>query len=138
MQVEHGSALGEHGACRRHHDRLGQALADSPATLDALAAWTGLTRRAARISADAMVALGLLEVRDGTYRNGKAAARFLAGPGSKTVEKFLTAMIPSFRRSLTRCVSPAAWSQVREAERPHLRPLLAPPLAPFRHCRHCR
>lgn len=56
-----------------------EALADSPATLDGLAARTGLTRRAARISADAMVALALLE-RDGDqYRNGPAAARFLAG-----------------------------------------------------------
>jgi SAM-dependent methyltransferase len=56
-----------------------EALADAPATLDALAARTGLTRRAARISADAMVALGLLE-RDGDlYRNGPAAAHYLAG-----------------------------------------------------------
>lgn len=58
---------------------LFEALADSPAPLDALAARTGLTRRAARISADAMVALNLLE-RDGdTYRNGAAAAHYLAG-----------------------------------------------------------
>lgn len=56
-----------------------EALADSPATLEALAARTGLTARAARISADAMVALGLLE-RDGDhYRNGPAAAHYLAG-----------------------------------------------------------
>jgi SAM-dependent methyltransferase len=56
-----------------------ETLADSPATLDALAARTGLTRRAARISADAMVALGLLE-RDGEhYRNGPAAAHYLTG-----------------------------------------------------------
>ena len=56
-----------------------EALADSPATLDALAARTGLTRRAARISADAMVALGLLERRGDIYENGPAAAHFLAG-----------------------------------------------------------
>jgi SAM-dependent methyltransferase len=68
---------------------LFEALADSPATLDALAARTGLTRRAARISADAMVALGLLEVEDGTYRNGKAAACFLAGPGPDDLRPFL-------------------------------------------------
>lgn len=56
-----------------------EALADSSATLDALAARTGLTPRAARISADAMVALGMLE-RDGAqYRNAPAAAHFLAG-----------------------------------------------------------
>src|SRR5690349_20627774 len=58
---------------------LFEALADSPATLEALAARTGLTPRAARISADAMVALGLLD-RDGDrYRNSPAAAAFLAG-----------------------------------------------------------
>jgi hypothetical protein len=68
---------------------LFQALADSPATPEALAARTGLTRRAARISADAMVALGLLEVQDGTYRNGKAAARFLSGPGPQDLRPFL-------------------------------------------------
>jgi SAM-dependent methyltransferase len=56
-----------------------EALADSPANLDALAARIGLTRRAARISADAMVALGLLERDAERYRNGPAAARFLAG-----------------------------------------------------------
>jgi hypothetical protein len=58
---------------------LFEALADTPATLDALAARVGLTRRAARISADAMAALGLLD-RDGDlYRNTPAAATFLTG-----------------------------------------------------------
>lgn len=58
---------------------LFDALADAPATLDALAARVGLTRRAARISADAMVALGLLE-RDGDhYRNSAASTAFLTG-----------------------------------------------------------
>lgn len=58
---------------------LFEALADAPATLDALAARTGLTHRAARISADAMVALGMLE-RDGDlYRNSLAAFQYLAG-----------------------------------------------------------
>src|SRR6185312_10801629 len=56
-----------------------EALADSTATIDALANRTGLTRRAARISADAMVALGLLERNGGTYRNSDTAATFLAG-----------------------------------------------------------
>ncbi len=56
-----------------------ETLADAPAPLDALAARTGLTRRAARISADAMVALGLLQ-RDGdTYRNSPVADRYLTG-----------------------------------------------------------
>jgi SAM-dependent methyltransferase len=68
---------------------LFEALADSPAGLDALAARTGLTRRAARISADAMVALGLLEADDGTYRNSPVAAAFLAGPGPADLRPFL-------------------------------------------------
>ena len=64
-------------------------LADSPATIDALAARTGLSRRAARISADAMVALGLLE-RDGdTYSNGDAAAAFLTGRTPADLRPFL-------------------------------------------------
>ncbi len=58
---------------------LFEALADAPATLEALACRTGLTPRAARISADAMVALGLLERRGDTYNNAPAAGRFLAG-----------------------------------------------------------
>ncbi len=58
---------------------LFEALADSPATLDALASRCGLTPRATRISADAMVALGLLE-RDGdAYRNSPVSATFLGG-----------------------------------------------------------
>jgi len=68
---------------------LFEALADSPASLDALAARTGLTRRAARISADAMVALGLLEAGGGIYRNSPAAAAFLAGPGPGDLRPFL-------------------------------------------------
>lgn len=60
---------------------LFEALAGSAATIDALASRTGLTRRAARISADAMVALGLIE-RDGdVYRNSATAAAFLSGDG---------------------------------------------------------
>ena len=79
-----------------------EALADSPAGLDALAARTGLTRRAARISADAMVALGLLEASDGIYRNSRVAAAFLAGPGPGDLRPFLrfwdTISYPAFTR----------------------------------------
>lgn len=58
-----------------------EALADSPATINGLAARTGLTRRAARISADAMVALGLL-VREGDfYRNTELSTVYLSGRG---------------------------------------------------------
>lgn len=69
---------------------LFEALGDGPADLDALAARTWLTRRAVRISADAMVALGLLE-RDGdAYRNGAAAAAFLSGRTPGDLRPFLT------------------------------------------------
>jgi SAM-dependent methyltransferase len=68
---------------------LFEALAESPATLDALAARTGLTPRAARISADAMVALGFLERHGDTYRNGPTAAAFLAGRTPGDLRPFL-------------------------------------------------
>ena len=68
---------------------LFEALADSPATLDALAARTGLTPRAARISADAMVALGLLERHGDLYSNSEVAATFLAGAPGPDLRPFL-------------------------------------------------
>ena len=58
---------------------LFEALGEGPADLAGLAARTGLTPRTARISADAMVALGLLERHADRYANTPAAAAFLAG-----------------------------------------------------------
>jgi SAM-dependent methyltransferase len=75
-----------------HELGLFEALAEGPAGLDALAARTGLTPRATRISADAMVALGLLE-RDGVagpYRNGAVAGAFLSGQGPADLRPLLT------------------------------------------------
>jgi len=83
-----------------------EALADDPATIEALAARTGLTTRAARISADAMVALGLLE-RDGDiYRNTDVAATFLAGTGPADLRPFLR---------LWDKISYPSWCQLAEA-----------------------
>ena len=48
---------------------LFEALGEGPVDLDGLAARTGLTRRTARISADAMVAIGLLERHGDRYAN---------------------------------------------------------------------
>jgi len=56
-----------------------EALGEGPVDLDGLAARTGLTRRTARIAADAMVAIGLMEVRGGRYANTPVAAMFLSG-----------------------------------------------------------
>ena len=58
-----------------------EKLASAPATLDELAAKSGIPRCTPRISADAMVSLGLLEREGDRYRNSAAAAAFLAGSG---------------------------------------------------------
>ena len=54
-------------------------LAGAPATLDELAAKSGIPHRTLRISTDAMVSLGLLECKEGRYRNSATAAAFLGG-----------------------------------------------------------
>jgi SAM-dependent methyltransferase len=58
---------------------LFEALGEGPVDLAGLAARTGLTPRTARISADAMVALGLLERHGDRYANTPVAAMFLSG-----------------------------------------------------------
>src|SRR3954471_2546061 len=58
---------------------LFEALGEGPVDLAGLAARTGLTARTARISADAMVALGLLERQGHCYANTPVAATFLSG-----------------------------------------------------------
>lgn len=68
---------------------LFEALADAPADLDALAARTGLTRRAARISADAMVALGILRREGDSYLNTPASALYLTGRTPADLRPFL-------------------------------------------------
>ncbi|MEY9873485.1 putative O-methyltransferase YrrM [Streptacidiphilus sp. MAP12-33] len=68
---------------------LFSALADGPADLATLAGRTGLTPRAARISADAMVALGLLEREGDAYRNSPAAQFYLAGVTPADLRPFL-------------------------------------------------
>ncbi|MFD2092622.1 methyltransferase [Blastococcus deserti] len=72
-------------------DELGlfEALAEGPATLDALAARTGLSPRAARISADAMVALGLLVRVGDRYGNSPTADTFLTGRTPADLRPFL-------------------------------------------------
>src|SRR5215469_1021033 len=54
-------------------------LADGPATLDELAAKTEIPHRTLRISADAMVSLGLLQREGDRYCNSAAAETFLGG-----------------------------------------------------------
>ncbi|CRK56654.1 polyketide synthesis 8-O-methyltransferase [Alloactinosynnema sp. L-07] len=56
-----------------------EALGEGPTDLDGLAARTGLPRRTARITVDAMVAIGLLERHGDHYSNSPVAAAFLSG-----------------------------------------------------------
>ena len=73
------------------------ALGDDELNLDALAARIAVPRRTARICADAMVALGLLE-RDGSlYRNSAAADAFLSGRGPRDLRPFLRYMDSAYR-----------------------------------------
>jgi hypothetical protein len=61
---------------------LFEALGSGPATLDELANKTSVPSRTLGIVAAAMVSLGLIEREGSRYRNGDAAAAFLAGkPG---------------------------------------------------------
>jgi SAM-dependent methyltransferase len=68
---------------------LFEALASAPATLDVLATRTGLSRRAARICADAMVAVGMLEREGDAYRNSAPAAAYLAGTSPVDMRPFI-------------------------------------------------
>jgi SAM-dependent methyltransferase len=56
-----------------------EALGEGPVDLDGLAARTGLARRTARISVDAMVAIGLVERHGDRYANSSVSATFLSG-----------------------------------------------------------
>jgi SAM-dependent methyltransferase len=74
-----------------------EALGDDALDLDALAARIAIPRRTARICADAMVALGLLE-RDGDlYRNSPVADAFLSGRGDGDLRPFVRYLDVSYR-----------------------------------------
>jgi hypothetical protein len=61
---------------------VGMALADGPASPEELAGKTAVPARTLGIVAAAMVSLGLIDQEGSRYRNGEAAATFLAGkPG---------------------------------------------------------
>jgi SAM-dependent methyltransferase len=66
-----------------------EKLAAGPMALDELAAASGIPRRTLRISADAMVSIGLLERVEGRYCNSPAAAAFLAGAAGPDLRPML-------------------------------------------------
>ena len=74
-----------------------EALGDAALDLDALAARIDIPRRTARICADAMVALDLLERNGPLYRNSAAADAFLSGRGPRDLRPFLRSMDRNYR-----------------------------------------
>src|SRR5919206_3128012 len=81
LQLAVGFMAAKHLFVASEIDLFGQ-LADGPRTLDDLAGRVGVPRRTVRISADAMVALGLMERSGNQYRNTPVAATYLSGQGS--------------------------------------------------------
>ncbi|HWG98784.1 MAG TPA: methyltransferase dimerization domain-containing protein [Pilimelia sp.] len=69
---------------------LFRALADGERGVAEIAQGTGLSEKMARILADAMNALGLLERRDGRYRLAPDAAEYLTGAGALDLAPYLT------------------------------------------------
>jgi SAM-dependent methyltransferase len=80
FQIAAGFMAAKHLFVAAEIDLFAQ-LAGGSATLDDLSARTGIPRRTVRISADAMVALGLVERSGDEYRNAPAASAFLSGQG---------------------------------------------------------
>jgi hypothetical protein len=68
---------------------LFEALADGPASTDEIATRTGVPQRTAGIVVAAMVSLGLIEHEGTRYRNGEAAATFLAGKPGRDLRSYL-------------------------------------------------
>ena len=68
---------------------LFEKLADRPLTLDELAKDLSIPPRTARITADAMVALGFLEKQDDRYRNSAVSQTFLSGETPADLRPFL-------------------------------------------------
>jgi len=85
-----------------------EKLAEGAATADELAGRCGVPSRTLRISANAMLSLGLLEHDGERYRNGPVAAAFLAGnPGPD-----LRPMLSFWDR-----ISYPAWTRLENAVR---------------------
>src|SRR5215208_586638 len=68
---------------------LFEKLADRPLTLDELAKDLSIPPRTARITADAMVALGFLEKQDDLYINSSVSQTFLSGKTPADLRPFL-------------------------------------------------
>jgi hypothetical protein len=85
-----------------------EKLADGPLTLDELAGRLGIPPRTARITADAMVALGFLEKHDDRYQNSPVSQAFLSGNAPADLRPFLR---------LANHISYPQWGYLEEALR---------------------
>jgi hypothetical protein len=68
---------------------LFEKLAEGPATLDELTERIGIPRRTTRIIADAVVALGFVELQGDRYQNGTVADSFQSGGNTTDLRSFL-------------------------------------------------
>jgi phospholipid N-methyltransferase len=71
---------------------LFEALAAGPSAIDDLAQKTGVPARTLAIIANTMVSIGLIERQGNHYKNGEAAAAFLAGSGAADLRPMLRYM----------------------------------------------
>jgi hypothetical protein len=92
---------------------LFEALADAPGNLEQVARRISVPARTARMVADAIVSLGLLEKQDGIYRNGASAAAFLSGRPD-------TGLRPALR--FFNRISYRYWTELEDAIRAGRRP----------------
>src|SRR3954465_7364623 len=88
LQIAAGFMAAKHLFIASEIDLFAQ-LACGPTTLDDLAARTNVPRRTVRISADAMVALNLVERTGDLYENTPAASVFLSGHGPADLRSIL-------------------------------------------------
>jgi SAM-dependent methyltransferase len=88
FQIAAGFMAAKHLFVASEIDLFAQ-LAGGPATLDELAARTSVPRRTLRISADAMVALGLVQRTGDRYGNAPAAYALLSGQGPADLRPIL-------------------------------------------------
>jgi SAM-dependent methyltransferase len=92
-----------------------EALRDGPATLDQICERTGVSRSGARISLDALTALGLLERDADLYRNGSEASVFLAGAAGPDLRPLLRFWDRLSYRSWMSLAAALAGSDTRDA-----------------------
>ncbi|WP_218024398.1 class I SAM-dependent methyltransferase [Nocardia lijiangensis] len=123
MQLINGYwATGIVGASASHS--LFTHLEDGADTADKLAVRAGISQRGARTLLDGLVSLGLVELRDGRYRNTAEAAAFLVDGKPTCLSRFATLKLTQMGTLATlpdvvRAGGPMANPAVEVADNPH-------------------